>query len=154
MNEKRFRVEEFTEYDYDDEGMAVDKYSLWRVLADNFERGPYDSRRDAKQSSDDLNSAYESGLEQGRNERMDIAAVSGFEAGQKDSAARLEQLDRENAELKRNALGPNPTVAEIVQDYLKRNGYDQMYADGFDYRAGYIQPDGSVGPERKEADNG
>jgi hypothetical protein len=35
--------------------------------------------------ADLLNSAYESGLEQGRNERMDIAVVSGFEAGQKDN---------------------------------------------------------------------
>jgi hypothetical protein len=82
-------------------------------------------------------------------------------------AARLEQLERENAELKRNALGPNPTVAEIVRDYLKRNGYDGLFYDGMGdkevadvflyadvWNAGYIQPDGSVGPEKEGVRNG
>jgi len=99
-------------------------------------------------------------------------------------AARLERLERENAELKgklaqcaswnaeldirlkaatQPALGPNPAVAEIVRDYLKPNGYGGCYSvstpkcscDGncrgnSACRAGYIQPDGSVGPKPAE----
>ena len=72
-------------------------------------------------------------------------------------ATRLEQLERENAELKRPALGPNPTVAEIVREYLVKEKYDGLYAPipqclEIPYstcRAGYLQKDGSIGPGKE-----
>lgn len=77
------------------------------------------------------------------------------------SHARLEQLEAENAELKQT-LGPNPTAEEIIARFMKQHGYTALYnldchcatfecdSELSMCRAGYTQPDGSVGPEKED----
>jgi len=75
----------------------------------------------------------------------------------------VKAMKRENAALACPALGPNPTARDLMIHALRQYGYDGLYqhTDGAEglckhftlsCRAGYIQPDGSVGPEKEGTD--
>jgi hypothetical protein len=107
---------------------------------------------------------------------FDIGSVDNADEAAKAHIQQCEKhpiykLKQEIAALKHPALGPNPTAREVMADFMRRHGYEGVYhercscpLDTFgskfhcltpNCRAGYIQPDGSVGPDKpKEDGNG
>lgn len=59
-----------------------------------------------------------------------VETLRGIESGMRTTnQLRAEQLGKVTSELESTALPPNPTVRDIVRNYLESGGYDGLYSD-------------------------